>query len=457
MIQTPWAILLCKFKDNDSEPYGRQRYEELFTSAGVGKLNMVDFFRDMSHSTLDLSGSRVFGWYTLDKNRADYLADGDIAKGRGDLIKWAREAAAEDLEKNGPFFSVVVVMNVPTDLFGGPDGAVCDDGRWPDNNNGPGMSSMSPSLLGQEMGHTYGLDHGRADGSTADYNDQWDVMSTTATPFMAPHPFFKELDVRARPIFRLGPGLCAANMAGRGWLDESRVWTTRNRSFDTVVTLRPLHRHDLPGFLAARIGQYLVEFRVQDRWDAGIAGAAILIHRFEDNRSYLMSARNGEQDLMKGSIFGAVETKSSDTTIFTGATGVEVVEINTADQTAKIRLVQRPAFEEPSLGGILFGGATRGGDGYVLVGEKGIRRIPPHSPLIQIIDHLVAYQSTEEIGSSRIRTAARRETLTAIASMVETQMQTLQDFQQPTPLREVEAPEEKMKTYGGKSLLAAAR
>ena len=189
-------------------------YEDLFTSSGVGKLNMVDFFRDMSHGQLDLSGSKVFGWYTLDKNRSDYLAGGDIEKGRGDLIKSARQAASKELTKKGPFFSVVVCMNVPTDLFGGADGVVCDDGRWPDDNNGPGMSSLSPSLLGQEMGHGYGLAHSRADGSGSDYMDPWDVMSTTATPFMSPHPNFTDLDVRARPVFRLGPGLNRGQYGG---------------------------------------------------------------------------------------------------------------------------------------------------------------------------------------------------------------------------------------------------
>jgi len=217
MIQSPWAILLCKFKDDDSEPYARPRYEDLFTSSGVGKLNMLDFFRDMSHGQLDLSGSRVFGWYTLDMTRSDYFTGlvPDQGKGRGDLITAARKVASADLIKNGPFFSVVVCMNVPTDLFGGGDGAVCDDGRWPDNTAGPGMSSMSPSLLGQEMGHVYGLAHSRADGSTEDYMDPWDVMSNAAR-FMSPHPNFTDLDVRARPVFRLGPGLNAANMVGRG-------------------------------------------------------------------------------------------------------------------------------------------------------------------------------------------------------------------------------------------------
>jgi hypothetical protein len=175
-VKTPWAILLCKFKDDSSEPYSRHRYEELFTSAGAGKLNLVDFFRDMSHGKLDLSGSQVFGWLTLDKDRSEYVGSGANQQGRQDLISWARKAAVDDEVDLTPFFSVVVSTNVPVDLFGGKwlggSGVVCDDDRGKN-----GMSNLSPSLIGQEMGHVYGLDHSRADGSTADYMDQWDVTS----------------------------------------------------------------------------------------------------------------------------------------------------------------------------------------------------------------------------------------------------------------------------------------
>lgn len=437
MIQTPWAVLRCKFKDDDSEPYGRQRYEDLFTSSGMGKLNMVDFFRDMSHGQLDLSGSRVFGWYILDKNRSAYAVEiaADMVKARLDLIALARQAASADLTKNGPFFSVVVCMNVPTDLFGADTGAVCDDGRWPTDGTGAdtvatGMSSMSPSLLGQEMGHVYGLAHSRADGSTADYMDPWDVMSNAAR-FMSPHPNFTELDVRARPVFRLGPGLNAANMAGRGWLDESRVWSTSNESFDTDITLRPLHRRDLSGFLAARLGTYLVEFRIKEGWDAALDRAAVLIHRFDDNQSYLMSANNGDQDLVAGSVFGTTDTGRSNVAVFPGATGVKVVEINANERFAKIRLVHLPAFEEPSLGGIIFGAADKGGHGIIILPGKGVIPIPPHSPFVHILQQIAAYVSSEAIASVHLRTAVRREALSTIASLADNQMQTLQTVLQP--------------------------
>ncbi len=59
---TPWAVLLCQFEGDTSQPpFPRQRFEELFTSAGLGMCNMVDFFWDMSHGNVDLSRPRVFG------------------------------------------------------------------------------------------------------------------------------------------------------------------------------------------------------------------------------------------------------------------------------------------------------------------------------------------------------------------------------------------------------------
>lgn len=422
MVKSSWAVLLCKFNDDSTEPFPRDYYEDLFTSSGVGSQNMVDFFRDVSHGNLDLSETRVFGWYTLDKKASEYgLTGAEKQNNRGNLINWARQAAAARGDEISQY-PVVVCMNVPTDLFGGGAGVVCDN------------QSTDPRFLGQEMGHFYGLEHSRADGSTVDYNDFWDIMSTAGNAFSARHPRYS----------LIGPGLNASNMAGRGWLDESRVWNTSNRSFDTVVQLRPLHRRDLPGFLAARLGEYLVEFRSKERWDAGIPRPAVLIHRFEDNISYLMSANNGEQDLVTGSVFGATDTGSSVLSIFTGATKIEVVEINADEQFAKIRLVHRPAVEEPSLGGVLFGGVTRGGSGHILVGGKFIP-IPPHSPFVQILNQVAAYESSDAITSIQIRNAVRRETLSAIIALAENQMQTLHAFSQPAPAPQTDMDDEESK------------
>lgn len=408
--------------------------EELFTSTGNGKFNMVDYFRDMSHGVLDLSGSQVFGWYTLNKKRSEYTGSGVNQQGRTDLINWARQAAIDDKKDLSKFVNVVVCMNVGTDLFGGGAGVVCDDSRSVN-----GMTSMSPSLLGQEMGHGYGLAHSRADGSTADYMDQWDVMST-AGAFMAAHPNFTEVDVRGNPVFLTGPGLNAANMASREWLDESRVWMTTNRGFDTVVKLRPLHRPDLPGFLAARFGNYFIEFRVRERWDAGIPRPAVLIHRLEDSISYLMSANDGQQDLVAGSVFGTVDPSNPILAPFIAVNRVEVIEINPEQRFATVRLIHRPAFEEPSLGpGIVFGGIAHGGNGILILPGGTVKPIPPHSPLYQVLEQIAAYQSSASIASAPIRDVVRKEALSAIVGLAESQLRTIQAFRQPTlPLQRQE-------------------
>lgn len=424
MIQSPWAILLCKFQDDDSEPYGRQRYEDLFTGSGVGKLNMVDFFRDMSHGKLDLSGSEIFGWYTLDKNRSEYAGLGS----RNDLINWARQKAIDDGVNLSRFFSVVVCMNVPTDLFGGGSGAVCDDGRDPDI----GMSSMSPSLLGQEMGHAYGLDHSMAYGSTADYQDQWDVMSTAAA-LMTPHPNFTDIDMRGNRVFLMGPGLNAANMWGRGWLDESRVWSAGSRTqINTTVQLRPLHRRDLPGFLAIRFHEYFVEFRTNERWDAAVT-PTVLVHRFEDNRSYLVSDSNGQKAFGVGSFMGTPENMS----LFGSNIRIEVLEINADQQSARVRLVHTPAdipqyFEEDRSyrnPGVAWSGHN---DALIVVDGKATL-IPRRSLFFRTLEQIALYENTATIPSVQLQSAIRVEALSTMATVTQEQMQTLHAFRQPAP------------------------
>ena len=107
MIKSSWAVLLCKFNDDSTEPFTRDYYEDLFTSSGIGSQNMVDFFRDVSHGNLDLSDTRVFGWYTLNKKISEYgLTGSEKLKNRSDLINWARQAAAANGDDLSQYVSV---------------------------------------------------------------------------------------------------------------------------------------------------------------------------------------------------------------------------------------------------------------------------------------------------------------------------------------------------------------
>src|SRR5437762_10593740 len=92
---SPWAIIRCKFSDAADEPFTHSYYENLFTNAGTGHLNLVDFMRDFTHGHLDIGGSEVFGWLTLPHARSEYVGSGANPPGRSQLTGWVRQAAAD--------------------------------------------------------------------------------------------------------------------------------------------------------------------------------------------------------------------------------------------------------------------------------------------------------------------------------------------------------------------------
>jgi hypothetical protein len=76
-----------------------EQYQNLFTSAGTGTFNMVDFFLDMSHGNVDIGGSQIFGWFTLPFGRATYAGNvttpppGQV--NRDGLVAACRKAATD--------------------------------------------------------------------------------------------------------------------------------------------------------------------------------------------------------------------------------------------------------------------------------------------------------------------------------------------------------------------------
>ncbi len=202
---------------------------------------------------------------------------------------------------------------------------------------------------GQEAGHGYGLDHSRSDGIligpdgvTPDYTDMLDVMSTW-NAFSGPDTNYG----------RRGPGINAWNMRSRGWLDESRVWHCPKGPFLLTLELRPLHRRDLNGFLAAELPpmndtggfpRYLVEYRKKENWDNGIPQSCVLVHRFEGDigqflrtHSYVMKGTKGQYNLITGDGFAP-----------DGPYGLQLIvnEIDDSASTASLDLIM-PEFIQP--------------------------------------------------------------------------------------------------------------
>jgi hypothetical protein len=366
---------------------------------------MTDYFSQMSHGNLDLTGSQVFGWFTLSINKADY----GTKYGRNDLVALCRQAATNSGVNLGAFNGVVVSMNGGVDLFGYVGGmeAFCD------------TNSLSPSPLGQEMGHGYGLDHARQDGSTADYQDPWDVMSVYAS-YMAANDEWGSI----------GPGLDAWCMRSQGWLDETRVWSSSALGFHDIVQLRPLHRHDLTGLLAANLGEYLVEYRPAQRWDAAFPRSAVFVHRFEDNHSYVMAGTNGNHDLVSGDTFEH-GYKNSYTTDWNRA---EVLAIDDTTLTATIDLqhTSRVPFPLIELVGRLVGGVAVDGGGGIIVGGQ-YHPIPPRGPAFEILTQLAAYLGVEGLTDVATRNQAQRTALSTIGKITTTRADQLQPVRTPAP------------------------
>lgn len=423
VLKSPWAVLVCRFNDKENAPFTIQDYQTMFTAVGVGSSCMVDYFRDVSHQMLDLSGSKVFfdltsgGPIVLDQKRSDYVGAGFNPKGRKDFLAAARQKAIDKgIDLSDYSNRIVVCVNVPTEYFGGLDGVLCDS------------TSVRPAVMGQEMTHAYGLiTHSRADGSTQDYTDPWDVMSNDAgLEAFHPIPKFKNM----------GPILNAANMATLGWLDENRVWNASSTNFDTEIQLRPLVRHDLPGFLAARVGQFFVEFRVNKGWDAGIPQPAVLVHRVEDSTSYLMSGTNGRPDLIAGAKFLIGDPGIPDLPF----TRIEVVSIDANGDTATFHLAQRFRLSLPSAispitvagAEAILGGVTEDGGGLVIFAGK-IIRIPPRSPVIKILQKIVELDASASISKAELRSAVRRDAYSEIISHAEFQLTQLRDTFEPAP------------------------
>jgi hypothetical protein len=409
---SPWAVLCCRFADDTDPLPPLGHYQQLFTGTGRGTLNMVDFFSDVSHGQLDLSGSQVFGWFAIPKNKADYVGNAPAPAGklnRNDLVNLCHQTAADDGVDFSKFAGYVISMHGSVDLFGyvGGMAAFCDS------------NSLQPSLLGQEMGHGYGLDHSRRDGSTADYQDPWDVMST-AGPFEAPNADYQWV----------GPGLNAANMRGRGWLDESRVWKSSSLAYDATIQLRPVHRRDLAGFLAAELGGFLVEFRVKERWDAAIPQACVLVHSLSDNHSYVVQGTSGNYDLAAGDSF----QQGFESFPYAVYARLDVVSIDETARTATVRLVFRPAQPLPhfEIVGRIFGGVAVDGGGFIIVGGRVIP-VPPRGPAMEILKQLETYISVREAEDLSAQMAVQRAALTGIARQAVGELRALQPLRTPAP------------------------
>lgn len=416
MIKSSWAIVRCKYADDHASTLPDSHYQRLFTPAGAGSFNVVDYFRDMSHGQLDLSGSKIFGWYNLPINHADFTNSPDPAPAgrynRRDLFNLCRQAAVDNSVPLADFQGILAIVNGGTGVaygFMGEMTALCES------------TMLAPSAVCHEMGHGYGLDHSRSSAQpSVDYMDAWDTMSTLDLCYMH----------NTKEWGSIGPGLNSWNMRGRGWLDEGRVWKLDDSDFEATVVLRPLHRPDLYGSLALELGEFLFAYRPRQGWDAAFPESGVFIHTFEDNHSYI---RGNNRFYM---VAGGSYTGGSPDLVIGTYVHVEVISIDDAAQAATLKVrYQHKALHlprTPVLVGTLLGGvAVDAGGGIIINGHY--RPIPPRDGLFELIKQIENYAALKNVQDVRLRMEARRSVLDVMDKAIALKRTELEPTRVPAP------------------------
>lgn len=288
-INWAWAIVLCRFNDLPAVPQNADYYEDLFIRNGTGGL--CDYWRTVSCNSLDLTGSQVFGWFTMNHassevNQLHFPGD------RGTLVQWGRDTAAANGVNLAAFRSVLIVQN-----FGVDHGAA---------GNGVVIVHKDPTLceygfIAHEMGHGFGLPHSNSANPDMVYGDGWDLMSFATTTFQFPIQFRGAQGAAT-------VGINARNLEALNAVPTGRSWIPNAPDFSARITLDPLNQPAIGnhGALLVKIpanattpprvngNTYTVEFRRKAGWDQNIPEDAVLIHEIRSNGlSYLQPAIYG--------------------------------------------------------------------------------------------------------------------------------------------------------------------
>jgi hypothetical protein len=370
-----FAVLLCRFKDapND-EPHPASWYSDLVNEGHGG---LADYWRDASLGHIDLKGSSVYGWTTLDVTRDDFV---NSHPSRRDKIDGA--IAAFPASATSGVTGVIAVFNRSvTDSAASGNGVLC------------GPDDPSVTFLGHETGHVFGLEH------------SFDTSSRKDADWSQPGEYFDRLDIMSamnvdsldgQTFSPVGPLLATPNLDRMGWLDTARVWTPSSANSSSVEELElvSLGHPEIPGYLAVRIGELYVEFRTQDGWDAGISRPAVLIHRLVDPNAVVLASdpTNYVNDWQPGQTYGP----SSLELAIRGGTQITIVSFDLSAKKARIRVLQaaRPPVSEVGPGAI-FGGVGVDGGGIIVLPSGKVVRVPPGWPAISVLEKLAVLTDTQ--------------------------------------------------------------
>jgi hypothetical protein len=282
-INWPWAIILCQFNDIPTVPQPVDYYEDLFTRNGTG--GVCDYWRTVSSNRLDLTGSKVFGWFTMSHSSAE-VSQLRFPGDRSTLVQWGIDTATANGVNLGQFKAVLIVQNY------GVDHGAAGNGILIVHQN---ATLCEFGFICHEMGHGFGLPHSLSPNPDMVYGDGWDLMSFATTTFQFPISFRGAQGAAT-------VGLNARNLEALGVIPAGRTWTQTRPDFSQRIILDPVNQPPIGnhGYLVAKIvpsaarprrsnnSSYTIEFRRKAGWDRNIPEDAVVVHEVRANGwSYL--------------------------------------------------------------------------------------------------------------------------------------------------------------------------
>jgi hypothetical protein len=289
-----WAVILCRFKDAPPALSEKERAIEAFFRAaftsGTGAL--VEYWRDVSLGSIEISGTRVFDWVDLeiDRVQAGGAPTSDPpGPGRAGLAAFAVAALKRrfgDQVLDG--FKPIAVYTENWSIPDVPEGTTLETPGffqfWIDGSSTGDIICLTPPFDGDitahEMGHVLGMNHDVAPDLSTDYKDPSCIMSQNGT---FTHPTLQ---------VGFGPALCLPHLIQKQWMyrrrlyvDDTGDWMTHLEGITLPLApiTRPGARANLGIKLAFRRGEdnwdYYLEYMVPTEWNRGVPGAPYLLIR----------------------------------------------------------------------------------------------------------------------------------------------------------------------------------
>jgi hypothetical protein len=397
MTSKPCGVFLCQFEDTTNLPKKPiSFFRTLFLKNGAQSLN--DYWKDVSHNSINIDGTQIFGWRTIPLKLKDFIAQNPS---RYDKIHSAAGFFGVNLSQ---FSMIIVITNGNVEDAGSHGGVLVN------------YDAINHTFIAHEMGHMFGLGH------SFDLSDRKNSSWSAPGEYFDPYDIMSAMAVHAHPhdeYGSVGPNLCTHFMNSQNWLPKSRIWEapTTASSYSETFNLVSISHIEQPGFLMASFGNYTVEFRTKDSWDSGIGQDCVLIHLISNNTPYLVNTKPNHfaYEWLVGSTWTSYSGKSPHWRFYPSVFSVTVNSFDLENYSASITVtytagriinlievdwkkVKKPVdstilFEE----GIVVGpDILIDGGGYIVVNGKVVK-LPPNGPVLSQLENLIEKNKLETL------------------------------------------------------------